>query len=165
VTAIESGRAIFFYYQPMASTSTTSLPTDKAPSKILSLLRSILAVFLGFVAVVVLSLGTDQILHVLNVYPPWGQPMNDTSDNLLALAYRCVYGVIGSYITARTAPHSPMLHIWIGAAIGLVLGSLGVFAAMQMNLGPLWYPILLALSAIPCAWIAGRLHHRRHIYR
>ena len=37
--------------------------------------RSVFAVFLGFVTVVVLSLGTDQILHVLKVYPPWGQPM------------------------------------------------------------------------------------------
>jgi hypothetical protein len=30
-----------------------------------SLLRSIDAIFLGFLAVVVLSLGTDQVLHVL----------------------------------------------------------------------------------------------------
>ncbi len=69
------------------------------------LLRSAGAVLLGFVAVVVLSLGTDQVLHMLEVYPPWGQPMNDTDDNLLALAYRCVYGVVGGYITARFAPH------------------------------------------------------------
>ena len=33
------------------------------------------AIFLGFVADFVLSLGTDQVLHVLEVYPPWGQPM------------------------------------------------------------------------------------------
>ncbi len=57
--------------------------------------RSIGAVFLGFLAVVVLSLGTDQLMHVLDVYPPWGQPMNDTGDTLRALAYRCVYGLIG----------------------------------------------------------------------
>jgi hypothetical protein len=131
-------------------------------SKILNLLRSILAVFLGFVAVVALSLGTDQVFHVLNVFPPWSQPMNDTSDNVLALAYRCVYGVLGSYITARFAPHSPMLHVWIGAAIGFVLGTLGALAAINMNLGPMWYPILLALSAFPCAWLGGRLHHRLH---
>ena len=39
--------------------------------------RSVGAVFLGFITVVVLSLGTDQLLHVLQVYPPWGQPMYD----------------------------------------------------------------------------------------
>jgi hypothetical protein len=32
--------------------------------------RSTTAVLLGFVAVLVLSLGTDQVLHVLEVYPP-----------------------------------------------------------------------------------------------
>jgi hypothetical protein len=36
---------------------------------------------LGIVAVYVLSLGTDQVLHMLKVYPPWGQPMYDTSLN------------------------------------------------------------------------------------
>ncbi len=66
--------------------------------------RSVGAVFLGFIVVVVLSLGTDQVMHLLNVYPPWGEPMNETSDNLLALAYRCVYGVLGSYLTARFRP-------------------------------------------------------------
>lgn len=31
--------------------------------------KSALAVFVGFLIVFVLSLGTDQVLHVLNVYP------------------------------------------------------------------------------------------------
>jgi hypothetical protein len=124
--------------------------------------RSIGAVFLGFLAVVVLSLGTDQLMHMLNVYPPWGEPMNDTSDNLLALAYRCVYGVIGSYITARFAPYSPMLHVWVGGGIGFVLSTVGVIAAINMNLGPMWYPILLALTALPCSWLGGVLHRKWH---
>lgn len=124
--------------------------------------RSILAVFAGFLAVVVLSLGTDQLMHMLNVYPPWGEPMNDVSDNLLALAYRCVYGVIGSYITARLAPHSPMRHVWVGAAIGFVISSMGIIAATRMNLGPIWYPVLLTITTFPCAWIGGTLHRKWH---
>ncbi|MGE0886585.1 MAG: hypothetical protein AB7P14_23855 [Blastocatellales bacterium] len=124
--------------------------------------RSILAVFAGFLAVVVLSLGTDQLMHTLNVYPPWGEPMNDTSDNLLALTYRCVYGVIGSYITARLAPHSPMRHVWVGAAIGFVISSMGIIAATRMNLGPIWYPVLLTITTFPCAWIGGTLHRKWH---
>jgi hypothetical protein len=48
--------------------------------------RGVVAVFLGFVAVVVLSLATDQLFHVLHVYPPWGQPMWSPALNLLALA-------------------------------------------------------------------------------
>ena len=45
--------------------------------------RSILAVLAGLVFIFVLSLGIDQLFHVLGVYPPWGEPMNDTGDNAL----------------------------------------------------------------------------------
>ena len=117
--------------------------------------RSIGAVLLGFVVVVVLSLGTDQVLHVLGVYPPWGQPMNDPGQNLLALGYRCLYGVLGSYLTAKFAPHSPMRHALIGGAIGFVVSTAGAIATIPMHLGPAWYPILLALSALPTAWLGG----------
>jgi hypothetical protein len=36
--------------------------------------------------------------------------MYDTGLVLLALSYRCVYGVVGSYIAARFAPRNPMRH-------------------------------------------------------
>ena len=122
--------------------------------------RSVWAVAAAFILVFVLSLGTDQVLHVLGVYPPWGQPMWDPGLNALALAYRCVYGVLGSYVTARLAPHSPMKHVWVGAAIGFVLSAAGAVAGSQMNLGPLWYPVALALSVVPTSWIGGRLGSR-----
>jgi hypothetical protein len=118
-------------------------------------------VLLGFVAVVVLSLATDQILHVLKVYPPWGQPMPDPGDNALALAYRCVYGVAGGYLTVRFAPRAPMRHALILGAIGTVVGAIGAAATIPMNLGPAWYPIALALSGLPTAWLGGRLFLRR----
>jgi len=119
--------------------------------------RSVGAVALGFFAVFVLSLGTDQVLHVLNVYPPWGEPMWEPRLNALALSYRCVYGVVGSYLMARFAPYAPMRHVWIGAGIGFVLSAAGAIAAIQMNIGPAWYPIALALSAWPTAWLGGTL--------
>ena len=122
--------------------------------------RSVTAVFLGFVAVVVLSLGTDQMLHVLQVYPPWGQPMHDPGLNLLALAYRCLYGVVGGYLTATLAPHSPMRHALVGGMIGFVLSAAGAIATIPMKLGPAWYPTLLALSALPTAWLGGVLHRK-----
>jgi len=78
-------------------------------------LTSIGAVLAGFVAVFVLSLGTDVVLHATGVFPPWGQPMSDVL-LLLATVYRTVYGVAGSYITARLAPDRPMGH-------ALVLGT------------------------------------------
>ncbi len=119
--------------------------------------RSILAVLAGMLAIIVLSLGTDQVMHVLQVYPPWGQPMMDPGLSALALGYRCLYGVLGSYLMARLAPHTPMRHVWVGATIGFVLSVLGAIAGIKMKLGPNWYLILLALSAWPTAWIGGRL--------
>jgi hypothetical protein len=126
------------------------------------LLRSTMAVLLGFIAVVVLSLGTDELLHVLKVYPPWNQPMFDPRLNLLALSYRIVYTILGSYITARRAPHAPMRHAWILGIIGFVFGTAGVIATIPMKLGPPWYPIAIAVTALPCAWLGGALHGRWH---
>ena len=122
--------------------------------------RSALAVFAGFITVFVLSLGTDQVLHTLNVYPPWGAPMHDPMLNLLALSYRLVFNTLGSYIMARLAPSNPMKHVWIGAAIGFVLSMLGVVAGMTQDLGPVWYPVVLAVSAFPTAWLGGKLFTR-----
>ncbi len=120
--------------------------------------RSVIAVLVGFLTVVVLSLAADQVLHVLDVYPPWGEPMWDPGLNLLALSYRVVYAILGSYIAARLAPHSPMRHAMILGWIGLFFGAVGaIIAITQVDLGPSWYPILLALSSVPCAWLGGKL--------
>lgn len=125
-----------------------------------NLWRSIAAVFFGFCAVVVLSLGTDQIFHMLQIYPPWNQPMREPGLNLLALSYRVIYTVGGGYITARLAPRNPMHHVWVLAGIGLVMGTLGVIATSGMDLGPRWYPIAIAVTAVPCTWLGGVLHRK-----
>lgn len=117
--------------------------------------RSVLAVFLGFVAVFVLSLGTDQVFHLLGIYPPWGEPMFDPRLNFLALAYRCVYQVIGGWIMARFAPSAPVAHALAGGVLGLVLCILGAIAMIPKGLGPAWYPIALTISAVPTSWWGG----------
>jgi hypothetical protein len=127
------------------------------------LVRSTAAVFVGFISVAVLSLGTDQVLHVLDVYPPWGQPMWDPGLNLLALSYRIVYTILGGYIAASLAPHSPMRHVLVVGILGLIAGSAGAIVAISMaDLGPNWYPIALALTGFPCVWLGGVLHGARH---
>jgi hypothetical protein len=120
--------------------------------------RSIVAVGAGFLTVVVLSLATDQLLHVLDVYPAWGQPMYETGLNALALSYRIVYTLLGGFITVRLAPRAPMRHGTILAMIGLAAGTAGAIVAItQADLGPSWYPIALAVTAYPCTWFGGRL--------
>jgi hypothetical protein len=125
--------------------------------------RSIGAIVAGLLVVVVLSLATDQLLHVLNVYPPWGQPMYQTGLNVLALSYRLVYTVLGYYVTARLAPREPMTHVWILAGIGLVFGIIGAVSTIPMHLGPAWYPIAIAATALPCAWVAAAIYRARAV--
>ena len=120
--------------------------------------RSILAIFAGFVVVVVLSLTIDQMMHVLKVFPPWGEPMDEPMDNLIALSYRCIIGVLGAFATAWLAPASPMRHALIGGAIGTVLSIGGIIATTQVHLGPLWFPVAITLTAVPMAWLGGKLH-------
>ena len=138
-----------------------TIPMETITTPPRNLWRSTAAVLLGFVMVVALSLGTDQVLHVLAVYPPWGQPMYDTGLLLLALAYRTVYAIAGSYIAARLAPRHPMRHALVLGVIGFVLSLAGAIATIPMNLGPSWYPIALVVTALPCAWLGGVLHRIR----
>ena len=132
-------------------TAETSLPPRR-------LWRSTAAVILGFFTCAILSLGTDQILHLLKVYPPWGEPMWDPGLNALALAYRCVYTVAAGYLTARLAPRNPMCHVWVLAFIGLLMAVAGVIATSGLALGPRWYPIALAVTSVPFVWLGGVLH-------
>ena len=137
-----------------------TISTTAAPAVSRRLGRSLAALVFGFVVVVVLSLGTDEVLHLLKVYPPWSQPMYDSGLCLLALSYRIVYTVLGSYIAARYAPHAPMGHALILGAVGTVVGTAGAIATIPMHLGPAWYPIAIAATALPCAWVGGVLYNR-----
>jgi hypothetical protein len=120
------------------------------------LLRSAAALLAGFVAVVVLSLGTDQLFHALGMFPPPGQPMHETGLLLLAFVYRTVYGIFGAYVVARLAPYAPMGHALVSGAAGLVLGTTGAVA--MWHLGSHWYPVALAITALPNSWIGGLLY-------
>lgn len=138
----------------------TAAPTT-APRR---LGRSVFAVVAALAAVFVLSLGTDEILHLLRVYPPWGQRMSDPLF-ALATAYRVVFNVAGGYIAARLAPSAPMRHALALGIVGLVLSIGGVvFAVAKPELGPMWYPVVLLVVAVPCAWLGGAWY-RRSIHR
>ncbi len=122
--------------------------------------RSVLAIFAGFVVVVVLSLGIDEALHLLGVYPPWGEQMWSPALNALALSYRIVITIVSGYVTARLAPRNPMKHVLVGGLIGAVLGVAGVLGAMKIPMGPLWYPIAIAVTGFPSVWLGGMLYAR-----
>ena len=120
--------------------------------------RRIGAVLAGFVVGVILSLGTDIVLHATGVFPPWGQAMSDPLF-LLATAYRIVYNIAACYIIARLAPDQPIRHALIGGAIGLVLSTVGAVVTWNKGpeFGPHWYPLALVFTALPTAWVGGKL--------
>ena len=122
--------------------------------------RSVLAIVAALLGNGVLSVAVDQVFHVLDVYPPWGQPMHDPALNGLALSYRLVLGVAAGWIVARLAPRAPMRHAAILGAIATVLSALGAVAATQADLGPMWYPVALAVLAYPTVWFGAVLHER-----
>lgn len=121
--------------------------------------RSVAAILAGFVAVAILSLSTDQVFHMLGVYPPWGQRMTD-SLFLLATAYRIPYTILGGYLTARLAPYRPMKHAMVLAGIGLLASIAGAVATWNKDLGPNWYPLALVVMAVPLTWLGAKLYER-----
>ena len=119
--------------------------------------RSVGAVLAGFIVVVLLSIGTDLLLHAIGILPRLGDAVSD-SLLLVATAYRTIYSVAGSYITARLAPDRPMNHALVGGVIGLILGTVGAVVTWNgAGMGHHWYSIALAVLALPCAWVGGRL--------
>ncbi|MGH6952454.1 MAG: hypothetical protein ACREH4_16440 [Vitreimonas sp.] len=132
-------------------------PTSKA----LRWLQSAGAVTAGLVVIVALSIGADMIFHALGVYPAWGEAMTEPGDNLLALTYRSVFTIAGGYVSASLAPKAPVDHALALGIVDLVLSALGAVATVVVvDLGSDWYPLMLVVIALPCAWAGGALRTR-----
>ena len=119
--------------------------------------KSLWAVVAGVLAIIIVTTLVDLALHAVGVFPPTDQPL---SDGLAALAtlYRIVISIGGAWLTARLAPSKPMKHVMILGIVGLVLGLVGVVATWNLGLGPRWYPIALAVLAIPQCWAGGKIY-------
>ena len=117
-------------------------------------IKSIRAVFAGFITVVILSVGTDSILEVSGIFPPPSQGLFITWMLVLALMYRCVYTVAGGYVTAWLSPDHPVRHSIILGSIGTVAAIIGVVTGWSLSQH--WYPISLVVTALPCTWLGGK---------
>ncbi len=117
-----------------------------------SIVRSILAVVAGIVVVVALSEGMDWLVVKL------GLSFNGPNLNMMfafATFYRCLAAVAGGYTTARLAPSAPVMHAIILGVIGTIPAIAGV--VMMWSYGHHWYPIALAVTALPCCWLGGKI--------
>lgn len=121
----------------------------------MNILKSIGAIFVGFLTVAILSIGTDYVLEKLGVTPPQDKEMYMPGLLAVALAYRSLYTIIAGYITANLAPTRPLKHAVILGIIGTVLGIIGV--AAHWDVPNKWYGILLAVTALPFTWLGGKI--------
>ena len=122
------------------------------------LLRSTGAILAGFLFVVVTSILTDFILSKTGIMK---EPFHANPSWFIGLVilYRCLYGVMGSYLTAKLAPGKPMQHAMTGGLIGLAISLLG--AITMWDIPPHWYPVALVITVLPTAWLGGYLFIRK----
>jgi hypothetical protein len=123
--------------------------------------RIALAVFIGFVVTTALSIGTDIVLVLAGISPQSGDIMSSQPRLLFASTYRAVFGVLGAFVTAMVANLYYKRAVLALGVVGTLLGVIGIFAQWdKWNRATAWYPILLAVLAIPSCWIGGKLYER-----
>jgi len=125
-----------------------------------ALLRNAAAVFLGLVAIVVLSIGTHDALHRLRLLS--FLVLYDTRWNLLILSLECAYVLIGGYVTGKVASTNALpFSLAVGGFRAVWFGSVAIFRFNTYDTGPVWLPVALMLAALPCAWLGACLASRK----
>lgn len=127
----------------------------------MNILKGIGAILAGMIFIVVTHTATDFVLESLGIFPQPGEGFNTTWMVVSATIYRSIFTVGGGYVTAILAPNPRMRYVIILGIIGLVISSLAAVATIPMKLGPAWYPIALAVLALPCVWLGGELKRER----
>jgi hypothetical protein len=123
--------------------------------------KSIGAVLAGLIFIGVTHTTIDAILENTGVLPK-GHLNVGAGLILFVILYRAVFSLLGCYLAAKLAPNNPMKHALILGTIGTVLSAAGAIATADMNIGPAWYAWTLAATALPLAWIAGKLYIARN---
>ena len=121
-------------------------------------MKSFLAVLAGLVVTIVLSTGVDILVVKTGIFPAKSAENTDMHWAIIT-AYRAVISIFGCWVTARLAPSRPMMHALIAGGIGMALAVMGAIFAWGKGpeFGPHWYAIAVALTALPCAWIGGKM--------
>ena len=127
----------------------------------MNILKSIGAVLAGLVFIFVTHSGVDLILESLGIFTPTTERFETPWMLATATIYRTILSIAGCFVTGILAPSRPMLHALVLGFVGLALSTAGAVILIPMDLGPAWYPIALAVLAVPCAWIGGLLAEKR----
>src|SRR5262249_11457515 len=124
--------------------------------------KSVWAIVAGAVVIIVVTTAIDVALHLVGFYPPMGRPIDDWQA-VVGTSYPVVIGIAGGWLTARLPPNRPMRHAMILGILGAVLGSIGLLATWNKDLGPRWYAIAHVVLAIPETWLGAKLAEVRAV--
>jgi hypothetical protein len=119
--------------------------------------RSIGAVVAGFLATFILSVLTDYLLLVTGIV---SQGSYTTWMYVLAIVYRTIFAAAGGYLTSYLAPDRKMLHVYILAGLGFVLGTLGTILNWDLAAGAEWYPIVMLILSVVGVYVGGKYNNK-----
>ncbi|MBI3139638.1 MAG: hypothetical protein HYZ15_13760 [Sphingobacteriales bacterium] len=108
-----------------------------------NLIRSAAAILAGLLTGAVLSVLTDTLLEKTGF--AIARPFRENPDRviLFMVFYRALYGIAGTFVTARLAPAAPLKHALVLGTIGIIVGIVGT--VVQWHIPPHWYPLSLIM--------------------
>ena len=126
-----------------------------------SILRSVAAVILGFVALTLAAVLTGRLLLLLFGVEPGTEP--GVAFIFTSLGVRLAVTILAGFLAALAAPRAPRLHAGVLAAI-LVFFSLASLVGLSASgdpYGPARYPIAMLVIGPAGVLIGGSLRTRR----
>lgn len=119
------------------------------------MLRSILAVVAGVVALIVSALLTDTVL--MNIFPAMVDSRGRVTSAAVAflmMSYSAAYCVLAGYVTALIARRREVAH---ALALGVLLVALLVYPTVKFwEMTPAWYHVALFVLTVPACVAGGR---------
>ena len=125
-----------------------------------SILRSVLAVVVGFVVIGALAFGTGALTASMwpGALDANGNPATNVA-RVVQLLYVGVFAVFGCWLAGRLAPNRPMAHALTVGVLGLILNVASGWAVKDAH--PAWYLAAGIGTTMLWAWIGGRLAEGR----
>jgi hypothetical protein len=125
------------------------------------MVRSFVAVIVGFFTIVLLFLAGDALLRYVIIPRAFSDTGRTESVPLLLfmLLYVFAVGLLGCWLAARIAQRKAMKYALILGVVVLFFGLLGAITLWET--APPWYHILSVLLIMPAAWVGGTLGQRQ----
>ncbi len=129
------------------------------------MIRSILAILAGIIALTAVSFGIEAIADPLLMrgfpaaLPSRAAISHNLSASLFTLAYGTLSVALGGYVTAWIARRSPSRHALI---MGILQAGLTILAMTSMrDQAPIWIWMASIAMSVPAAWLGGWWYAKR----